>query len=155
MQTRANAGRHVHLVDMFNALTIADLADGVHPNANGYNKMAAVWYSALLSEPGSCTATYRVINNWGCGFQAEVNVAKPGSSVLNGWTVRMTLAGGQSITNLWNGINTGTSGPISVKNAPYNGSIADNASTMFGFTANGNGNGNGSALPSNVGCSSP
>ncbi|MDH2430807.1 ricin-type beta-trefoil lectin domain protein [Sphaerisporangium sp. TRM90804] len=53
VQTRANAGRRVHLVDMYNALTSADLADGIHPNAGGYNKMAAVWYNALRSVPGS------------------------------------------------------------------------------------------------------
>jgi len=47
------AGKHVHLVDMFDALTVADLQDGVHPNAAGYDKMAAVWYKALLSVPGS------------------------------------------------------------------------------------------------------
>ncbi|MBS2966259.1 cellulose binding domain-containing protein, partial [Actinocrinis puniceicyclus] len=35
------------------ALTASDLVDGVHPNAGGYDKMAAVWYSALLSVPGS------------------------------------------------------------------------------------------------------
>jgi lysophospholipase L1-like esterase len=47
------AGKHVHLVDMFDALTTADLADGVHPTAAGYDKMAAAWYRALLSVPGS------------------------------------------------------------------------------------------------------
>ena len=36
-----------HLVDMHSALTTADLADGVHPNAGGYDKMAARWYAAL------------------------------------------------------------------------------------------------------------
>jgi hypothetical protein len=63
----------------------------------------------------------------------------------------MTLASGQTITNLWNGVNTGTSGAVSVKNAAYNGTIAGNGSTSFGFTANGN----GATLPSNVGCTSP
>src|SRR5215475_11187252 len=46
-------GPQVHLVDMHSALTTADLADGVHPNATGYDKMAAVWYSALRSVPVS------------------------------------------------------------------------------------------------------
>jgi lysophospholipase L1-like esterase len=50
---KVSAGKHVHLVDMYDALTTADLADGVHPNAGGYDKMAAVWYSALLGVPGS------------------------------------------------------------------------------------------------------
>ncbi|WP_405609357.1 ricin-type beta-trefoil lectin domain protein [Streptomyces sp. NBC_01508] len=46
-------GPQVHLVDMHKALTVADLADGVHPNAGGYAKMATVWYDALRSVPGS------------------------------------------------------------------------------------------------------
>lgn len=48
-------GPHVHLVDMHGALTTADLADGVHPTAAGYAKMAAVWYSALQSVPAALT----------------------------------------------------------------------------------------------------
>ena len=92
-----------------------------------------------------------MINNWGSGFQAEVTVRNGGATVLNGWTIRMTLAGGQSITNLWNGVNTGTTGPISVGNAPYNGSITPNGLTTFGYTANGN----GSATPTGLNCTSP
>jgi lysophospholipase L1-like esterase len=53
VQSRANAGRHVHLVDMHSALTTADLADGIHPTAGGYEKMAATWFTALQSVPGS------------------------------------------------------------------------------------------------------
>ncbi|WP_410616681.1 ricin-type beta-trefoil lectin domain protein [Amycolatopsis sp. lyj-109] len=53
VQSKQNAGKHVHLVDMHAALTAADLIDGVHPTAGGYDKMAAVWYSALQSVPGS------------------------------------------------------------------------------------------------------
>ncbi|CAM5697264.1 hypothetical protein SANTM175S_00158 [Streptomyces antimycoticus] len=43
VQSKVNAGKRVHLVDMYKALTPADLADGVHPNAGGYDKMADVW----------------------------------------------------------------------------------------------------------------
>ncbi|MGW3962603.1 ricin-type beta-trefoil lectin domain protein [Amycolatopsis sp. NPDC005003] len=53
VQSKQNAGKHVHLVNMHDALTTADLTDGVHPTATGYGKMAAVWYSALQSVPGS------------------------------------------------------------------------------------------------------
>jgi len=49
----AQKGPRVHLVDMFTALSTADLADGVHPNATGYGKMAVRWFSALQSVPGS------------------------------------------------------------------------------------------------------
>ncbi|MYS19036.1 Lysophospholipase L1, partial [Streptomyces sp. DvalAA-14] len=49
----ASKGPHVHLVDMHAAVTEADLADGVHPSQEGYNKMAPVWYNALTSVPAS------------------------------------------------------------------------------------------------------
>ncbi|GAA3437552.1 SGNH/GDSL hydrolase family protein [Kutzneria kofuensis] len=53
VQSKAAAGKHVHLVDMHAALTAADLVDGVHPTAAGYDKMAATWFTALRSVPGS------------------------------------------------------------------------------------------------------
>src|SRR4051794_16523094 len=51
VQSKVNAGKHVHLVDMHSALTTADLTDGVHPTAGGYDKMAATWLTALQSVP--------------------------------------------------------------------------------------------------------
>jgi lysophospholipase L1-like esterase len=204
VQSKVSAGKHLHLVDMFTPLTLSDLADGIHPNAGGYAKMATVWYNALRAVPdsitggttpttapptsppttvspsptkapptsapptsappttapptsappsqnGACVATYRVANSWTGGFQAEVSVANGGSTALNGWTVRMTLASGQAINNLWNGVNTGTTGSVTVKNAAYNGVIAGSGSTMFGFVATGN----GSVVPSSISCASP
>jgi lysophospholipase L1-like esterase len=47
----AQKGPRTHLVDMHSAITTADLADGVHPNAGGYDKMGARWFSALQSLP--------------------------------------------------------------------------------------------------------
>ncbi len=187
VQSKVNAGKHVHVVDLHSALTTADLADGVHPNAGGYDKMAAVWYNALLSVPGSigspggasptpttasptasrtsapptsppptgpnggCAATYRLVNSWPGGLQGEVTVANGGSTTLSGWTVHLTLASGQTISSLWNGVNSGTSGAITVKNASYNGTLAGGASTSFGYTATGS----NSTSPTGVTCTSP
>ncbi|GAA2319389.1 SGNH/GDSL hydrolase family protein [Nonomuraea roseoviolacea subsp. roseoviolacea] len=53
VQSKVTSGRHVHLVDMHGRLTTSDLIDGVHPTAGGYDKMAAAWYDALRSVPGS------------------------------------------------------------------------------------------------------
>jgi lysophospholipase L1-like esterase len=48
VQQRTDAGKHVMYVDMFAALTNADLGgDQVHPNEGGYEKMAVVWYDAI------------------------------------------------------------------------------------------------------------
>jgi endo-1,4-beta-xylanase len=102
-------------------------------------------------QPGACTATYRTTNSWGGGFQGEVTVTNNGSAGLNGWTVKLTLAAGQALVNLWNGVNTGTSGAVTVRNAAYNGSLGANASTSFGFVANGS----SSTAPGNISCTSP
>jgi lysophospholipase L1-like esterase len=50
VQTKANQGKPVYSVDMYSALTTADLADGVHPNLTGYNKMGDVWFSAIRND---------------------------------------------------------------------------------------------------------
>ncbi|MFI2711957.1 polysaccharide deacetylase family protein [Micromonospora sp. NPDC018662] len=97
---------------------------------------------------GACTATYRLVSSWTGGFQGEVTVSS--TRAITGWTVRMTLAGGQSISNVWNGVATGASGPVSVRNAAYNGSLNAGGSTSFGFLANGS----SSPAPSGITCSS-
>ncbi len=57
VQSKVNAGKRVHLVDMYSAVSTADLADGIHPNATGYRKMATTWYNALRAVPGSIGGT--------------------------------------------------------------------------------------------------
>ncbi|MEU8180741.1 cellulose binding domain-containing protein [Micromonospora sp. NPDC049047] len=102
-------------------------------------------------EPGSCTATYSLVNSWPGGFQGEVTVANNTAATVNGWTVGLTLASGQAISSLWSGTNTGTTGTVTVRNAAYNGTLAPNASTTFGFTATGN----GATPPGTITCTSP
>ncbi|MFD7660377.1 GDSL-type esterase/lipase family protein [Actinosynnema sp. NPDC059797] len=168
VQANANAGRKVHLVDMYRALTTADLADGVHPNAGGYGKMATTWYNALLAVPGSisdgttttttttttstttttgatttttappgaCTATHRTVNSWQGGFQAEVTVTA-GATSIPGWVVSWSLGAGQTVNQVWGGVSSGSGSTASVRNADWNGRLAPNASTTFGYIAGG------------------
>jgi lysophospholipase L1-like esterase len=49
MATRVQAGQHVMIVDIPSAVTTSDLADGLHPNDGGYNKMALKWAIALTA----------------------------------------------------------------------------------------------------------
>jgi endo-1,4-beta-xylanase len=107
--------------------------------------------SSTPGQPDACTATYRTVSSWDGGFQGEVIVANKGSATLGGWTVRLTLASGQTLANVWNGINTGTSGAVSVRNATYNGSLGAGVSTTFGFLVNGSSN----AAPGSISCTSP
>ncbi|MFD4607293.1 cellulose binding domain-containing protein [Streptomyces sp. NPDC058440] len=100
---------------------------------------------------GTCSAAYRNVNSWPGGFQGEVTVRNNGTSTLNGWTVGLNLASGQSISSLWDGVNTGTSGSVTVRNSSYNGTLAANGTATFGFTATGN----STPAPGNPTCKSP
>ncbi|MGN9913486.1 cellulose binding domain-containing protein [Phytohabitans sp. LJ34] len=85
---------------------------------------------------GAVSATYRTVNSWQGGYQAEVTVAA-GSSPISGWTVQWSLASGQSISQLWNGTLNASGSAVTVRNTSYNGSLAANASTTFGFVGTG------------------
>jgi cellulase/cellobiase CelA1 len=83
---------------MHSALTTADLTDGIHPTAGGYDKMAATWFSALQSVAGS-------IGNPGGGSPSPV----PSSSRPSSAPPSSPPAGGgscsaaYSITGQWQG----------------------------------------------------
>ena len=87
---------------------------------------------------GTCTATYSVTSSWPGGFVANVDV-QAGSAAINGWRVTLTLPSGATITNVWNGVNTGTSGTVQVTNAAYNGSLGAGVTTSFGLQGGGSG----------------
>jgi lysophospholipase L1-like esterase len=89
-----NAGKHVHLVDMHAALTAADLTDGIHPTAAGYDKMAATWFGALQSVSGS-------IGTPGTSTAGQIVGTQSGrcvdaASAANGTQVRLQDCGGQT-----------------------------------------------------------
>jgi len=44
---RASAGKHVIFVDQFEGFPESELADGIHPNQAGYDRMGTVWYAAI------------------------------------------------------------------------------------------------------------
>lgn len=93
--SKASAGKHVHFVDMHSALTTGDLIDGVHPTANGYDKMAATWYAALRSVPDSLTpgtTTGQQI----VGVQSGRCVDVTGVSTTNGTQLQLYDCHGQS-----------------------------------------------------------
>ncbi|MCL6592301.1 MAG: SGNH/GDSL hydrolase family protein [Firmicutes bacterium] len=50
VQSKVSAGKPVYVVNMYSALTTADLQDGVHPNQTGYDKMGDVWFNAINND---------------------------------------------------------------------------------------------------------
>jgi len=100
--------------------------------------------------PGACSATYQVINSWQGGYQVTVTV-RPALAAINSWTVRWTLASGQAITQVWNGVYTPNGSAVSVRNASYNGNVPASGTTTFGFI----GSGTAGSAPGDLSCQSP
>ncbi|MBV1855578.1 ricin-type beta-trefoil lectin domain protein [Catellatospora tritici] len=95
----AQKGPLTHLVDMHAVLTTADLADGTHPTAAGYDKMAARWYSALQSAPAALTpvatppvGTAALLDN----PQSTRCLDVPNSSTVNGTQLQIFDCNGSS-----------------------------------------------------------
>ncbi|MFI9816368.1 SGNH/GDSL hydrolase family protein [Saccharothrix variisporea] len=89
VQSKVNAGKRVHLVDMHAALTTADLIDGVHPTAGGYDKMAAKWYDALRAVPGSIGDPSAPTGGRIVGVPSGRCVDVPGATTTNGTQLQL------------------------------------------------------------------
>jgi hypothetical protein len=64
--------------------------------------------------------TYAIVGSWPGGFQGDVKITNTGTAAINGWTLRWTFANGQTISQLWSGSVTQSSGAVTVTNASYN-----------------------------------
>jgi endoglucanase len=106
--------------------------------------------SSPNTPPGACSATYRIDSQWNNGFGATVTV-RAGTSAINGWTVRWTFANGQTISQIWNGLDTPNGASHAVRNVSHNGSLGAGASTTFGF----NGTWSGANSVPTLTCTSP
>ncbi|HZM80725.1 MAG TPA: cellulase family glycosylhydrolase [Candidatus Limnocylindrales bacterium] len=85
---------------------------------------------------GGCSVSPVVQSQWGDGYVTQpVTVTNTGTSATTRWTVTFTLPAGHAIVGSWNATLSGTTGTITATNAPYNGNLAPNANTNFGFQA--------------------
>lgn len=90
---RQAQGQSIALVDMHAGLTMADLSDGLHPNAGGYRKIAEIWADAIESPPTFTTNAIETVDGMvsvsakgtvGTGFSFW---ASADLMVTNGWTL--------------------------------------------------------------------
>src|SRR6185295_13727487 len=100
-------GRQVFFDDLRSALTTADLADGLHPNQTGYNKMATNWFSNLTNHVSPLGTTNLPAISRVQGVEGWTNVI-----------VRFTKPVAHSATNL---ANYSLSGGLSVLAATLDG----------------------------------
>ncbi len=97
----------------------------------------------VTTQPGGgtagCAVTYRVVNQWPGGFQADVTIRNTGTSAINGWTLRWTFPNGQTISNMWGGTPSQNGAEVTVTNASYTANITVNGSVGLGFVGTWNG----------------
>ncbi|WP_053721305.1 protein kinase domain-containing protein [Saccharothrix sp. NRRL B-16348] len=93
--------------------------------------------SATPAGPRTCTARFSITNSWPGGYQAHVTVRNVSGNPLTAWTVTWPRPASHAISNLWNGTLTVDDDSVTVTNAAHNGKLPADASTTFGFTANG------------------
>lgn len=67
------------------------------------------------------------------GFQASITIANLGDPI-SGWTLGFTLPAGQSFGSGWGARWSGTSGPVTASNLPWNGRLDTAGRVWLGFT---------------------
>jgi hypothetical protein len=96
---------------------------------------------------GACSAAASVVSSWSGGFQSAVTVTA-GSAAIRGWTVTWTFTNGEQLTQAWNATATSSGVTVTAHNVDWNGALAANASTSFGYT------GSGTPKPATLTCTS-
>ncbi|HEU4549132.1 MAG TPA: GDSL-type esterase/lipase family protein, partial [Rhizomicrobium sp.] len=85
------AGNNVSLVDM-SAMTLSDISDAAHPTADGYAKLAQIWYNAILAQqpnnggtPGGTSHAIAAGTNTVIGTEGnDLLIGSGQSDILNG-----------------------------------------------------------------------
>jgi len=92
--------------------------------------LTATGLTVLAASPAqaatACQVTYTKRSEWPTGFTSSMNIKNMGDA-WNNWTLTFDFTGNQTVTQGWNGNFTQSSKTVTVKNASWNGSVANGA----------------------------
>ena len=71
----------------------------------------------------ACHVAYTVTGEWPNGFGAGLTLYNTGTAPITAWTLAWTFANGQTVSQLWNGIETQNGSTVTATSESYNGSI--------------------------------
>src|SRR3954451_7059551 len=89
--------------------------------------LAATTMTAHAAAAG-CQVSYTVSSQWQGGFGASVAVTNLGDPI-NGWTLRWSFGGGQTVAQAWNATLTQSGAAVTAVSMSYNAALATGAST--------------------------
>lgn len=86
-------------------------------------------------DPFPLAAQYHIDNSWPTGYQVTVTLKNNTSTPTSSWMSTFSLAAGQSVSDLWNGVLKTNVPNVTVTNPTWIGGekIPANGSTTFGF----------------------
>ncbi len=106
----------------------------------------------ILATPGTaqtaCNVVYTISPQNSSAFGAAITIQNTGTTALSSWTLTWSFPNGQTVSSLWNGVETQSGANVTVKNQSYNGSIAAGGN-LTGIGFNGTWNGSANAVPTN------
>lgn len=95
--------------------------------------------SPTPTDPPAVTANvaidYSVTSDWGSGFNGQIKITNTGTANINGWELKFHTS--NTLSSVWNGVATGSSGNVTIRNESWNGTLTPGSSVTIGFTASG------------------
>jgi hypothetical protein len=105
--------------------------------------------TVAISGGAACTIDYSTTPQNSSAFGATITINNTGTTSLTSWALTWAFANGQTISSLWNGVETQSGANVTVTNESYNGSIP--AGTSYsGVGFNGTWNGVTNAVPTAI-----
>jgi hypothetical protein len=106
----------------------------------------AIVLASTAAAQTACKVVYTISPQNTSAFGATIAIQNTGTTAWASWTLTWAFANGQTVAQLWNGIETQSGANVTVKNEPYNGSVAAGGS-VNGVGFNGTWNGVTNAVP--------
>ncbi|MEU8380668.1 glycoside hydrolase family 9 protein [Streptosporangium sp. NPDC048865] len=94
------------------------------------------WIASYLdtpAAPGPCKVDYTNHSQWSDGFTTQVTVTNTGTKAIDGWTLRWSFLGGQTVRRHWSADLTQEGATVIARNLSWNKVIRPGGSVTFGF----------------------
>ena len=104
VEEKLTEGKKVTFVDMFNSLTKTDIADGVHPSAKGYQKIANNWSAWIDSSQDNLSSIENLV---GTAYNDQL-IGSSGFNSIDGGAGNDLIRGGGSNDRLTGGAGRDT-----------------------------------------------